>query len=67
MVGPNDHQARKLPLGPAVGLQRNTRKPSDLGQIGFELSQQSRLTQKGGTQTLSSLLETAHGVCLEQD
>ena len=33
----------------------------------FELSQQSRLTQAGGTQTLSSLLETAHGFCLEQD
>ena len=36
-------------------------------QNGFELSQQSRLTQAGGTQTLSSLLETAHGFCLEQD
>ena len=35
-------------------------------QNDFELSQQSRLTQKGGTQTLSSLLETAHGSCREQ-
>ena len=35
-------------------------------QNGFKLSQQSRLTQSGGTQTLSSLLETAHGSCREQ-
>ena len=33
---------------------------------GFELSQQSRLTQSAGTKTLSSLLETAHGSCREQ-
>ena len=32
----------------------------------FELSQQSRLTQKGGTQTLSSLMEKAQGSCREQ-
>ena len=32
----------------------------------FQLSQQSRLTQEGGTQTLSSLLEKAHGTCREQ-
>ena len=35
-------------------------------QKGFELSQQSRLTQSAGTKTLSSLLETAHGSCREQ-
>ena len=35
-------------------------------QKGFELSQQSRLTQSAGTKTLSSLLETAHGSCQEQ-
>ena len=35
-------------------------------QNGFSLSQQSRLTQDGGTQTLVSLLETAHGSCHEQ-
>ena len=35
-------------------------------QNGFELSQQSRLTQEGGTQTLSSLLEKAQGSCREQ-
>ena len=35
-------------------------------QKGFELSQQSRLTQSAGTQTLSSLFETAHGSCREQ-
>ena len=35
-------------------------------QKGFELSQQSRLTQSAGTKTLSSLLETAHGTCQEQ-
>jgi len=35
-------------------------------QKGFELSQQSRLTQKGGTQTLSSLMEKAQGSCREQ-
>ena len=35
-------------------------------QNGFELSQQSRLTQSAGTQTLSSLFETAHGSCREQ-
>ena len=35
-------------------------------QKGFKLSQQSRLTQEGGTQTLSSLLESAHGSCREQ-
>ena len=35
-------------------------------QKGFELSQQSRLTQSGGTKTLSSLFETAHGSCREQ-
>ena len=35
-------------------------------QNGFKLSQQSRLTQLGGTQTLSSLFETAHGSCREQ-
>ena len=33
---------------------------------GFKLSQQSRLTQSDGTQTLSSLLEKAHGSCREQ-
>jgi hypothetical protein len=32
----------------------------------FKLSQQSRLTQLGGTRTLSSLFETAHGSCHEQ-
>jgi len=32
----------------------------------FKLSQQSRLTQSGGTRTLSSLYETAHGSCREQ-
>ena len=32
----------------------------------FELCQQSRLTQSAGTQTLSSLFETAHGSCREQ-
>ena len=35
-------------------------------QNGFKLSQHSRLTQSGGTQTLSSLLETAHGFCRQQ-
>ncbi len=35
-------------------------------QQGFELSQQSRLTQSAGTKTLSSLFETAHGSCREQ-
>ena len=35
-------------------------------QKGFELSQQSRLTQSAGTRTLSSLFETAHGSCQEQ-
>ena len=35
-------------------------------QNGFELSQQSRLPQSAGTQTLSSLFETAHGSCREQ-
>lgn len=35
-------------------------------QNDFELSQQSRLTQKGGTQTLSSLMEKAQGSCREQ-
>ena len=36
-------------------------------QNGFKLSQQSHMTQSGGgTQTLSSLLETAHGSCGEQ-
>ena len=35
-------------------------------QKGFELSQQSRLTQSAGTRTLSSLFETAHGSCREQ-
>ena len=35
-------------------------------QKGFELSQQSRLTQSAGTKTLSSLFETAHGSCREQ-
>ena len=35
-------------------------------QNGFELSQQSRLTQSAGKQTLSSLFETAHGSCREQ-
>ena len=35
-------------------------------QKGFELSQQSRLTQSAGTRTLSSLFETAHGFCREQ-
>ena len=35
-------------------------------QKGFELSQQSQLTQSAGTKTLSSLFETAHGSCREQ-
>ena len=35
-------------------------------QKGFELSQQSRPAQSAGTQTLSSLFETAHGSCREQ-
>ena len=35
-------------------------------QNDFQLSQQSRLTQKGGTQTLSSLMEKAQGSCREQ-
>ena len=35
-------------------------------QNGFQLSQQSRITQEGGTQTLSSLLEKAQGSCREQ-
>ena len=35
-------------------------------QNSFKLSQQSRLTQLGGTRTLSSLFETAHGSCREQ-
>ena len=35
-------------------------------QNGFELSQESRLTQLAGTQTLSTLFETAHGSCREQ-
>ena len=35
-------------------------------QNSFELSQQSRLTQEGGTQTLISLMETAQGSCREQ-
>ena len=35
-------------------------------QKGFELSQQSQLTQSAGTRTLSSLFETAHGSCQEQ-
>ena len=35
-------------------------------QKGFELSQQSRLTQSAGTKTLSSLFETAHGSCRAQ-
>ena len=35
-------------------------------QKGFELSQQSRLTQSAGTKTVSSLFETAHGSCREQ-
>ena len=35
-------------------------------QQGFELSQQSRLTQSAGTKTLSSIFETAHGSCQEQ-
>ena len=33
---------------------------------GFQFSQQSRLTHSGGTQTVSSLFETAHGSCREQ-
>ena len=35
-------------------------------QNGFDLSQQSRLTQEEGTQTLSSLMEKAQGSCREQ-
>ena len=35
-------------------------------QKGFELSQQSLLTQSAETKTLSSLFETAHGSCREQ-
>ena len=35
-------------------------------QNGFELSQQSRLTQEEGSQTLSSLMEKAQGSCREQ-
>lgn len=35
-------------------------------QNNFELSQQSRLTQSAGTQTVSSLIETARGLCYEQ-
>ena len=35
-------------------------------QKGFDLSQQSRLTQSAGTRTLSSLFEMAHGSCQEQ-
>ena len=35
-------------------------------QNGFDLSQQSRLTQEEGTQTLSSLMEKARGSCREQ-
>ena len=35
-------------------------------QKGFELCQQSRLTQSAGTKTLSSLFETAYGSCREQ-
>ena len=35
-------------------------------QKGFELRQQSRLTQSAGTKTWSSLFETAHGSCREQ-
>ena len=35
-------------------------------QKGFELSQQSRLTQSAETKTLSNLFETAHGSCREQ-
>ena len=35
-------------------------------QKGFELSEQSRMTQSAGRRTLSSLFETAHGSYREQ-
>ena len=73
------HWSYEAPLGPlqfsgADGSTQPSRESrvavnGDLmidAQHGFKLSQQSRLTQSGGTQTLSSLLETAHGFCRQQ-
>ena len=75
------HWSYEAPLGP-LQLNRGTSSSStrpageslvavsgDLiidAQNSFKLSQQSRLTQSGGTQTLISLFETAHGSCHEQ-
>ena len=78
--GTTYHWSYEAPLGPLqFGSANDSTTPTSDSRVavsgdlainaenGFELNQQSRLTQKGGTQTLSSRLETAHGVCLEQD
>nr|WP_240906858.1 MULTISPECIES: hypothetical protein [unclassified Synechococcus] len=79
LSGMTYHWSYEAPLGP---LQFNSggvaTRPASESRVavsgdliidpknGFKLSQQSRLTQSGGTQTLSSLLEKAHGSCREQ-
>ena len=73
------HWSYEAPLGPLQfsGADGSTQPASESrvavsgdlmidAQHSFKLSQQSRLTQSGGTQTLSSLLETAHGFCRQQ-
>ena len=73
------HWSYEAPLGPLqFSSDRATARPASESRVavsgdliidaknGFQLSQQSRLTQEGGTQTLSSLLEKAYGTCREQ-
>ena len=73
------HWSYEAPLGPLQfsGADGSTQPANESrvavsgdlmidAQHGFKLSQQSRLTQSAGTQTLSSLFETAHGSCREQ-
>ena len=73
------HWSYEAPLGPLqFSSDAATARPASESRVavsgdliidaqnGFELSQQSRLTQEGGTQTLISLMETAQGSCREQ-
>ena len=72
------HWSYEAPLGPLQLNKGGSTRPAresrlavsgDLiidAQNSFKLSQQSRLTQSGGTQTLISLFETGHGSCYKQ-
>ena len=73
------HCSYEAPLGALTfndsGASSSTAKESRVAgsgdlvidvQKGFELSQQTRLTQSTGTKTLSSLFETAYGSSREQ-